>query len=268
MIMIARRSSLLRHLAWAATLAIGFGTLWSVLVAWLGTAILEIWQGETRPPYESLVVRSDGTLLIQRNPRGYQSSWTYRDLKGQIQDTPERDDQIAALLMGGEPEKPGFLSPRLDWRSRLSVFLNEREPDVNWFFVHDGNPEDGAGYFVGYNRLSNRRVGFIGMSGFRAEPVPQADWIPMRGTPVVTGLDVLGEQVESPTRSLGCAAALGLFVVRNQLKEGRPRSTDRRDRPGHTRPDRDTGGSQGGFLVGRPLLEGTDHSCADDAGDP
>ena len=26
--------------------------------------------------------------------------------------------------------------------------MNEREPTVNWFFVHDGKP-DGAGYFVG-----------------------------------------------------------------------------------------------------------------------
>ena len=51
--------------------------------------------------------------------------------------------------------------------------MNEREPSVNWFFVHDGKPE-GAGYFVGYERVSNRRVGFIGLSGFRSDPVPAA----------------------------------------------------------------------------------------------
>ena len=31
------------------------------------------------------------------------------------------------------------------------VFVNEQEPTVNWFFVHDGKP-DGAGYFVAYER--------------------------------------------------------------------------------------------------------------------
>ena len=55
--------------------------------------------------------------------------------------------------------------------------MNEREPTVNWFFVRDEKP-DGAGYFVAYERKSNRRVGFIGMSGFRIDPVPRADWIP------------------------------------------------------------------------------------------
>jgi hypothetical protein len=60
--------------------------------------------------------------------------------------------------------------------------VDEREPTVNWFFVHDGKP-DGAGYFAAYERTSNRRVGFIGMSGFRSGPVPAADWIPVQGEP-------------------------------------------------------------------------------------
>ena len=58
--------------------------------------------------------------------------------------------------------------------------MNEKEPKVNWFFVHDGKPQ-GAGYFVGYERESNRRVGYIGLSGFRSEPLPTEEWIPVRG---------------------------------------------------------------------------------------
>jgi hypothetical protein len=58
--------------------------------------------------------------------------------------------------------------------------MNEREPDVLWYFVHDGK-RDGAGYFVGYALASNRRIGFIGMAGFRPQPVPAAEWIPVRG---------------------------------------------------------------------------------------
>ena len=67
--MIARKFSLLRQLAWAATLATGFGTLWFMLVVWLGTSIQQAWQGENRLVFERLQVRSDGTLLIQSNPQ-------------------------------------------------------------------------------------------------------------------------------------------------------------------------------------------------------
>ena len=70
--------------------------------------------------------------------------------------------------MPGEHGKPGFFSGQPGWTARLQLFVNEQEPDVNWFFVHDGKPE-GAGYFVAYERESNRRVGFIGLAGFRSQ---------------------------------------------------------------------------------------------------
>jgi hypothetical protein len=182
MIMIARKFSLLRQLAWAATLATGFGAAWFMLVLWLGTSIQKTWPGGDRPVYERLEVRSDGTLLIHSFPQDNLSQATYRDLKGVVQETPEREDLVSGVNLFGAPEAPGFLSPRAGWAERLTAFVDEREPAVNWFFVHDGKP-DGAGYFVGYERTSNRRVGFIGMSGFRPGPVPAADWIPVRGQP-------------------------------------------------------------------------------------
>ena len=75
---------------------------------------------------------------------------------------------------------PGYFSARPGWEQRLEAFVDDQQPGVNWFFVHDGMPE-GAGYFVGYDRSSNRRVGFIGLSGFRSGPVPTNEWIPVRG---------------------------------------------------------------------------------------
>ncbi len=175
--MIARRFSLLRQLAWAATLAAGFGALWLVLVLWLASPIQEAWWGGHLPPYETLVVRSDGTLLIESVRREKLSEVTYRDLKGQVQEAPVREEQLPAVPMSGEQPNPGNFPSRLGWGLRLMEFVNEQEPTVNWFFVHDGNP-DGAGYFVAYERTSNRRVGFLGMSGFRVDPVPKTDWIP------------------------------------------------------------------------------------------
>ena len=42
---IAPRFSLLRQLAWAATLAIGFGTVWFVLAIWIATRFKSAWNG-------------------------------------------------------------------------------------------------------------------------------------------------------------------------------------------------------------------------------
>jgi hypothetical protein len=124
---------------------------------------------------------SDGTLLIHSYSLGNLSEATYRDLNGVVADAPERD-RLPTVYLFGAPETPGFFSPHAGWAQRLTIFVNEREPTVNWFFVHDGKP-DGAGYFAAYERTSNRRGGFIGMSGFRPGPVPAADWIPVQGQP-------------------------------------------------------------------------------------
>ncbi len=180
--MIERKFSLLRQLAWAATLATGFGVLWFMVVLWLGTSIHQAWLGGKRPVFDRLQVRSDGTLLIESYAQDDLSQVTYRDLKGVVQDAPDRNDLLPAVHLFGARETPGFLSPQASWDQRLTAFVNEREPTVNWFFVHDGKP-DGAGYFAAYERTSNRRVGFIGMSGFRKGMVPAADWIPVRGEP-------------------------------------------------------------------------------------
>ncbi len=180
--MIARKFALLRQLAQAATLATGFGVVWFMLMLWLGISIHQAWQGGNRPVYERFEVRSDGTPLIQSIPQDNPSSSTYRDLKGVVQEVPEGSDPLYSVSLSGAREASGFLSPPASWAQRLSAFVDEREPTVNWFFVRDGGL-DGAGYFVGYERTSNRRVGFIGMSGFRSGPVPTADWIPVRGDP-------------------------------------------------------------------------------------
>jgi hypothetical protein len=180
MTMITRKFSLLRHLLWAATLATGFGTVWFLLVAPLTTSIQEAWQGANRLRQESLVVRSDGTPLIRSMPLDNLSLMTYRDLNGREQETPEGTDLISAVYMAGEHATPGFFSLSPGWDQRLRFFMDEREPTVNWIFVHDGKP-DGGGYFVGYERKSNRRVGFIGLNGFRTDFVPPDQWVPVRG---------------------------------------------------------------------------------------
>jgi len=180
--MIARTFSPLRQLLWAATLATGFGTVWFGLVLWVGTSFQQEWHGGRRywPPREDLEMRSDGTPLIVKTHWDDLSLTTYRDLSGREQDVSDRSALLPAVSTAGAHRTSGFFSSHLGWEQRLKPFVNEREPTVNWFFVHDGKPR-GAGYFVGYERVSNRRVGFIGLSGFRSHSIPAAEWIPVRG---------------------------------------------------------------------------------------
>ncbi len=176
-----RKSSLFRPLLWAATLAIGFGTVWGQLVVWLALAInaaREVAAGDA-DSWEQLVVKSDGTPLIMSAPRNNLSLSTYRDLSGRQQEAPDQDHQIWGVYMPGEHWKPRFFSGQPDWEHRLKEFVNDQDLTVHWYFVHDGKPE-GAGYFVGYERGSNRQVGFIGLLGFRSQTVPKDEWIPVR----------------------------------------------------------------------------------------
>ncbi len=182
--MVKRRFLLSRELLLAATLGIGFGTLWLVIAAWLDNSIQEAWQGPRQkrfPDQQHVVVAADGTPMIcatswKDYPR---ATTTYHDLSGAVHQVPDRKNLRPAVYLPGEVGSWGAFSSYPDWRLRIKVFVNEREPTANWFFVHDGHP-DGTGYFVGYEQTTNRRLGFIGLSGFRSDPVPGNARIPVR----------------------------------------------------------------------------------------
>jgi hypothetical protein len=97
MIMISRKLPLLRQLLLAGTLATGSGTVWLVLVMWLGTAIDQAWHGGKRPVREQLVLRKGGTLLVVSTPLDNLSLATYRDTTGRAQDAPDRDELLERI---------------------------------------------------------------------------------------------------------------------------------------------------------------------------
>jgi hypothetical protein len=165
--------TLLRQLAWAVTLGTGFGTVWFVLVAWIG----ESSAGGTRF-WEQLLIRSDGTPIIERYFWPSLVQTTYRDLKGNTQKAPELKDRAGAVFMPGEHQSPGFFTGEPGWMRRLLVFVDDRDPNAIWYFVHDGE-RDGTGYFVGYHSETKQRLGFIGLSGGRTDPVPKQDQFPV-----------------------------------------------------------------------------------------
>jgi hypothetical protein len=66
----------------------------------------------------------------------------------------------------------------------MRAFLDDVHPDDVWYFVHDGRAE-GAGYFVGYEKVDKRRIGFIDQRGFGVDRPPRDKWFPVKRTLVL-----------------------------------------------------------------------------------
>ncbi|AMV40760.1 hypothetical protein [Planctomyces sp. SH-PL62] len=185
MSMNTRKSSLPGGLVTAAVLATGFGTVWFALAAWLGTSVFEASWAKVRLPREMLVVALDGEPLIMSQPMDDLSQTTYRDLNGVSRDGDELRQLPSTPIYGeGSFAGPPTTSSRPTWPDRVKVFRNESKPAELWYFVHDGEP-DGSGVFVGYERVSNRRIGHIGLAGFREGPPPPEERIPVSGRAVM-----------------------------------------------------------------------------------
>lgn len=179
MIMNPHPTSLPRSLLAALILAMGFGVAWFTIFGWVGFAAL--WSaGRSHGVSETLIVGSDGTPLIQTIQWDNRSRVTTRDLSGRPRDVVDRSNEIPAIYLYPPRETGlGLFSP-LTWHQRIKVFLDERQPDAVWYFLHDGRSA-GSGYFVGYERGSNRRIGYIGLSGPSEQPPRAEDRIPVRG---------------------------------------------------------------------------------------
>ena len=184
---ITPRYLFVRQLLSAATIALGFGTVWLVLALFLGGLAVEAWPGPDAnwPPRQMLVVKRDGTPLIKSIPRSNPLDATYSDMSGRTVPAPAKTDLIEPVqLFGGKWWRTSWLS-EIPWQSRLKPFVEPEHPSVIWYFIHDGKP-DGAGYFAGYDRSTNRPVGFIGDSGFTSDRPAPGHQFPVRGSLLTT----------------------------------------------------------------------------------
>jgi hypothetical protein len=176
---------IIRPLGQAIVLAIGFGSLFAIAVAW-GLSILESILPGDDSFRESLVVCADGTPLIQRSTwfQGYPKS-TYHALNGS--EVPGPKGENYNLLEGASLAIPrrGITFP-LEGSARVSRFSDAELPPKLWYFLHDG-ARDGRGYFVGYDSANRQRVGFIGLDGYRPDLPPVEQWFPMDGVKLAEG---------------------------------------------------------------------------------
>ena len=126
------------------------------------------------------MVRSDGTPLIQSIAMDNASPATYRDLSGRPQLAPEEMTNSRWCTWPASMRHPASF-PRSHGGTRGSrSLLTSRSRPSTGTSCTTANPREPATSSV-TSVISNRRVGFIGLNGFRSDPVPADEWIPVRG---------------------------------------------------------------------------------------
>ena len=163
-------------LALSVILGGGATVVWAAVCLWLGFVVSQIFFPSQ--PNQSLVFTLDGRALIQLHSAETYASRGYRTLDGQIVESPDDVDlqryssQLPAAV-GGPPDP-------LRWYSRVVGFYQGNGLPTYWYLVHDGL-EQGHAYFVGYDRDSKGKIGYIGLRGFRSDIPPEDEQFAIDG---------------------------------------------------------------------------------------
>jgi hypothetical protein len=151
----------------ALVLAGGFAAVWGVAVLW-ATDVFQSIQGADMG---DLLSFHDGKPVIVRGSRRRGGS-RYYDLDGRR--IPESEVGPLAMMTSSWPAR--FREPtdaEGGRHARVTCYADGLSPRTYWYFVTDGLP-GGAGWFEGFDRESKRRVGYLGVGGFRETP-PDGD---------------------------------------------------------------------------------------------
>lgn len=157
----------------AMVLAIGAAGIWITLASWFMTTVLV----GNRVTYETLVYAADGQPYIQSyDIRNYQSR-SYRSLDGQRKNI---DDQtwLAGATAVGDPHAK-WTAPAKGWAGRINALSDGRAPATYWYYLIDEHGRDAA-LFVGYDSISQRKIGYLDASGFHAEAPRKLFSVPPR----------------------------------------------------------------------------------------
>jgi hypothetical protein len=138
---------------------------------------------EVQPPgfYEQIRLLPDGTPVIDRQD-WYSGARTFLDGdRSPLEAEPDERFLESARLSSRESERRQFLFDlfHIDrGRDEGVIRVGTARGRENWYFISGDAPAD-RGYFVGYDALSRRLVGYIGAIGFQEEPLPAADQFPI-----------------------------------------------------------------------------------------
>ena len=172
----SERSRILQPLCLAGMLAVGAGIVWALAAVWSIATVDQATREHRR--FEQVAVRIDGTPVIRTYPGGPAGETTHRTLKGEPLEVRSQNELRSAYL-ASVPRRPRLFF-RAGWSERLRMFTDNRRPVTYWYLVHNGEIE-GEGYFVGYNSKTKRRVGYMGLAGFRPDKPPPGERFPLDG---------------------------------------------------------------------------------------
>ena len=170
-----KHQPIMRPLALALVLAVGLAIIWAVLGTWTASAAGAMLSSDSSGVYRKLVVLADGKPVVATT-----DSRNFRLLHavdGSVSVIEHPDFIInGAQLRFAQTQTSGFL--RYDWNRRIAQVHEAGRPNARWYFLHNGQ-KDGAGYFVGYDLLTNRCIGYIGTDGRSSDLPPKDQWFPI-----------------------------------------------------------------------------------------
>lgn len=166
-----------------AWLTIGYGIIHFLVAMWVGSILQQMFPGTT--PIESIVITNDGEALIQAYAPNY-ANVQFRRLDGSV--VTERSGLGKSFL---QPTSYIWLTPTQSsatWNSRVTGLYDFQKPSTYWYLIALPDRRSTA-YLVGFDRLSQRRVGYIGLDGFslmeptieQSFPLPDGPFLGFQG---------------------------------------------------------------------------------------
>jgi hypothetical protein len=175
-----KKTIVFRPLLLATLLAIGFGIVWGMIILWAVQVADEAYRRHRS--FESLVFMQDGTPVVRTHVGNRYDAPQYQDLSGNRLDISATEERwLPAFPLPAAVSENKSSVVVAPWYYRIASFVDDRRPPVYWFFVTDGRSQ-GHAYWVGYDSLTNARIGFLGTAGFRADPLVPEELFPFSGS--------------------------------------------------------------------------------------
>ncbi len=174
-----RRIAIGRPLVLAVIIAWGFAMVWAVVIGW-GFQVAKDYFG-SQEVYEGLEFRMDGTPVVRTSKGRYGENNTYRTLEGKPLSISRQEAWLYGANLAGLKPGPSYGLPWYGgnrWNDGMRGYNDGGQPMTYWYFLRDAKPPK-PGYFIGFDSISNQRVGYIGRNGFRTDPPATEERFPM-----------------------------------------------------------------------------------------
>jgi hypothetical protein len=161
----------------AAVVALGLATAWGMAIVWIsGMVAASRWRQDA---YEMLYVTRTGEPVIVRQDLRSRISVQQEIFTLKGEPSSAKSQSLLYALPVSVRLQNEYQHPSVVQQSRLAGANDGGHPANYWYLIHDGQ---GQAYGVGYNSLTNQRVGYFTRSGFSDLLPPRDQWFDVPGT--------------------------------------------------------------------------------------